>query len=80
MSYSMGLETVLPARATPTTTLLIFSIIAVKFSINIIVTNEENDIIPTKDIVNSIVNEIFKLRLFCSPFRNDAFNNQISFS
>jgi hypothetical protein len=60
-----SLETVLPARATPTTTLLILSIIAVKFVINIIVTNEQNVTTPTKDIANSIVNVTFKLRLFC---------------
>lgn len=64
-----SLETVLPARATPTTTFLILSIIAVKFCINIIVTNEENVTTPTKDIANSIVNVTFKLRLFYPIFR-----------
>ena len=65
MSYSMEFGTILPTRATPTTTLLILSTIVVKFWINIIVTNEENVTTPTKDIANSIVNVTFKLRLFC---------------
>jgi hypothetical protein len=68
-----SLETVLPARATPTTTLLILSIIAVKYCINIIVTNEENVTTPTKDIANSIVNVTFKLRLFC-PYVETIFS------
>jgi len=68
-----SLETVLPARATPTTTLLILSIIAVKFCINIIVTNEENVTTPTKDIANSTVNVTFKLRLLC-PYVGTIFS------
>jgi hypothetical protein len=59
-----SLATVLPARATPTTTLLILSIIVVKFRINIIVANEANGTTPTKDIANSTVNVTLKLRLF----------------
>ena len=68
-----SLETVLPARATPTTTLLIMFIIAVKFIINIIVTNEENVTTPTKDIANSTVNVTFILRLFC-PYDGTIFS------
>ena len=68
-----SLETVLPARATPTTTLLILFIIVVKFCINIIVTNEENVTTPTKDIANSTVNVTFKLRLFC-PYVGTIFS------
>ena len=69
MSYSMEFGTILPTRATPTATLLILSIIVVKFWINIIVTNEENATTPTKDIANSTVNVTFKLRLFCPVVR-----------
>jgi len=59
-----SLETILPARATPTTTLLKYSTIELKFLVNIILTNEENAITPTKDIAKSIVNAILTFRLF----------------
>ena len=71
-----SLDTILPARATPTTTLLILSIIVVKFRINIIVINEENVTTPTKDIANSIVNVTLKLRLFCLIFETIFFNER----
>ena len=65
MSCSSEFGTVLPTRATPTTTLMNLFIIVVKFFIDIISANEENAKLQTTDIVKAIVKLIFKLRLIC---------------
>ena len=66
----------LPARAIPTTTLVILVTIVVKFWIIIIDVNEKKVNTPTKDIANSTVKVTFKLSFFCFFFRNYIFNER----
>ena len=62
MSYSLKFGTILPTRATPTTTHLILLTIVIKFIFNTIVAKAENTKLPTMDIANLTVNVTFKLK------------------